>query len=308
MNTSRPINTLLDEFLSEADCIESSKRTYRISLGLWVEWMVKHGDLKSPTRAHLLMYREYLSRNGKSVATISLYFAVLKLLFKWLSSKDICNDISIGIHWRKKSIVHKRDSLSIDQVSQLLSSMQSVTLIQARNFAIVNLMARAALRCTEVSKLDVGDLIKKDGRYTLRLQRKGHKEKDESICITDSIIDPINKYLSLRGAHLPGDPMFARCGQCPGFRLSTITIGHVVTDAYSLIDIEGKTLSAHSLRHTAAECAMDSGATIYEVQQLLGHRDLNTTMLYLSGFDRKGREAANAINAIDELYRSALKR
>ncbi len=307
MNTSKPINVLIEEFLSEADCIASSKRTYRISLNLWVKYMVQHADIINPTKANLLTYREYLRAQGKSVSTISLYFAAIKLFFKWLSIKDIFNDISAGLQWRNKSISHKRDSLSIEQVSQLLSRMDNVTLIEARNYAIVNLMARCALRCTEVSKLDVCDLIKKGDRFSLRLQRKGHKDKDESIHITDSIINPINKYLNLRGAYLPSDPMFARCGQCPGYRLSTITIGHIVVNAYSLIDTEGKRLSAHSLRHTAAELAKDSGSTVYEIQQLLGHRDINTTMIYLSGFDRKGREADNAINAIDEVYRNALK-
>ena len=40
-------------------------------------------------------------------------------------------------------------------------------------------------------------------------------------------------------------------------------------------------ISPHSLRHTAATLALNHGATIRQVQAMLGHVDIQTTMIYL---------------------------
>jgi site-specific recombinase XerD len=40
--------------------------------------------------------------------------------------------------------------------------------------------------------------------------------------------------------------------------------------------------SVHALRHTWATTALDSGASIIEVQELLGHASLETTKRYLA--------------------------
>ena len=46
---------------------------------------------------------------------------------------------------------------------------------------------------------------------------------------------------------------------------------------------------AHSFRHTYATMLIDNGASLPEVQQLLGHSDLATTQAYL-GVTAKGLE------------------
>ena len=42
-------------------------------------------------------------------------------------------------------------------------------------------------------------------------------------------------------------------------------------------------MSPHDLRHTAATLALESGANLKDVQQLLGHADPSTTMAFYTG-------------------------
>ena len=42
-------------------------------------------------------------------------------------------------------------------------------------------------------------------------------------------------------------------------------------------------VSPHDLRHTAATLALEAGANLKEVQQLLGHKDASTTMTFYAG-------------------------
>jgi integrase/recombinase XerD len=54
----------------------------------------------------------------------------------------------------------------------------------------------------------------------------------------------------------------------------------------SLKHTDGRTLSAHSLRHTAGTLALRTGSDLRQVQDLLGHADPRTTSIYAHVGDR----------------------
>ena len=58
-------------------------------------------------------------------------------------------------------------------------------------------------------------------------------------------------------------------------------------------------LTAHSMRHTAGTLALLNGASTREVQQLLRHSNINTTMIYAHELDRaKNNSELKVANAI----------
>lgn len=66
--------------------------------------------------------------------------------------------------------------------------------------------------------------------------------------------------------------------------------------------------SPHTLRHTLATRLVQSGLTIYEVKEILGHTDIKTTMRYshLERVDamKKARDVLNALNSIPSSVKS----
>ena len=67
-------------------------------------------------------------------------------------------------------------------------------------------------------------------------------------------------------------------------------------------DIYSKHKTSHSLRHTAAVTALIAGADIKSVQQMLGHRRLETTEIYLESIDERLRIDNPAVRLLDDAF------
>ncbi|MFR4036327.1 MAG: tyrosine-type recombinase/integrase [Butyricimonas faecalis] len=67
--------------------------------------------------------------------------------------------------------------------------------------------------------------------------------------------------------------------------------------------LSGWTISytCHSLRHTAAILSLKAGASIYDVQQMLGHTSIKPR-IYLRAIDAEKRMDNAAIRRLDELF------
>ena len=78
-------------------------------------------------------------------------------------------------------------------------------------------------------------------------------------------------------------------GQSTGKQLNASVIGRLVAEYGSAADLAPRhgenRLSPHDLRRTAARNAYDNGATIYQVQTMLGHADPKTTIQYIGALE-----------------------
>lgn len=289
--------TIVSEWLKFADVKEKSVATYTRAIRQFLVYL-SGKNIRAPTADDVYDWRDKLKAKGKSAATINLYLTSCKLFFKFLQQKGIYNiDIS-HVKGCKISEEHKKDALTPAQGKAVLNSFDTSSIKGARDKAMVALMMTCGLRTIEVSRANTTDLVTTYGRTALFVQGKGRDQKSECVMLPTQVQKLIENYLELRGDvyREKNFPLFASLSnENFGGRLSTYSISQVVKKAFKAVGIDSKRLTAHSLRHSAATAMLLAGVDLVKVQQILRHKNVNTTLIYSHHLERlknHGEDAA----------------
>jgi site-specific recombinase XerD len=141
-----------------------------------------------------------------------------------------------------------------------------------RDWAMINLMAYAGLRVSEVAGLLMSDITlgARSGKVVIWFG-KGTKKREIPLCNEARIA--LNAWLDLRGDQL--GQLFTAKGSNNG--VSTRDIQHRVAE-YSRLS--GVNCTCHQLRHTFIKRLTDAGVQITVAQKLAGHARPDTTARY----------------------------
>lgn len=279
--------SLINSFLDSLDVRPSSKYTYRRQIKMFLLW-ISERNISNPSRHDILIYKEDMDKNKRlSSSTISGYLTAVRKLFEWLESCRMYPNVTSGIRCPKRRRAFKKDCLTVEQIKSLLQSINTITLTGMRDFAMLNLMIRTGLRTIEISRAKSEDVAHQSGAMVLFIHGKGRDEKDEIALLTESAIEPIQKYIRARGKVRDHDPLFAsHSTQNRGGALTTRSISRIVKNRLKDIGIDNLRMSAHSLRHTAITLSLLAGATPQEACVMARHADINTTLIYAHNINR----------------------
>ena len=301
VNNTNTVNVidenLVSAWLKFADVAPKSVKTYNKAIRRFFVYLNDH-NIAAPTADDVYEWRDSLKAENKAASTVNLYLSSCKLFFKFLNQQGIYTvDIS-HIKGCKLTTEHKRDALTANQGKTVLNSFDTTTLAGLRDKAMTALMMCCGLRTIEVSRANVEDLQQVYGRTALFVQGKGRNDRRECVMIPAQVEAMINEYLSARGQVAGNAPLFAGIGnRNKGGRLCTDTISRAVKAAFKNVGINSKRLTAHSLRASACTAMLLAGVELTKVQQILRHKNINTTLIYSRALDRiknYGEDAAAA--------------
>ena len=276
------------------DASPKTIETYTKAIKRFFVYLADH-DISQPTRDTVLAYREYL-KEGHKPATVQGYLVAVKLFFQWTEQENLYPDIAKRIKGTKLEPGHKKDYLTPLQVGRLLGAIDRSTVKGLRDYAMLSVMVTTGLRGISILRADIGDVRTKGDSAVLYYQGKGRDEKEDYVKLAGPVEEAVRDYLAARGEADAGAPLFCSTARRnAGERLTTRSISRVAKGYLIQAGMQSDRLTAHSLRHTAATLNLLYGGTMEETQQLLGHSNINTTLLYSHALERENNNSEQRI-------------
>lgn len=172
---------------------------------------------------------------------------------------------------------------SEEEVIRLLMASENL-----KHQCIMGMLYSSGLRRGELVDLQLKD-INFDRRQVF--VRGGKGKKDRTTLLSDRMINALTKYLAL---YKPRKWLFE---EQDGLQYSGQSIGAIVRNSAIKAGIKTK-MSPHVLRHSFATHLMDKGTDTRYIQELLGHKSLETTAIYAHVSTRDLNKIKSPLDAI----------
>jgi site-specific recombinase XerD len=169
-------------------------------------------------------------------------------------------------------------ALPWETVQALLQSIDRHTAIGLRDYTMLVLIATYGLRISEVAALTLDHVHWREGW----LQVPRCKTRDVlHLPLTDRVGEILVQYLQhARPAHVPCRALFLR-SRTPIRALGPTAVSMVFDRWAKRSGLAIPFYGAHCLRHTYAVHLLHTGASLKTIGDLLGHRDRDSTYVYL---------------------------
>lgn len=297
---------LLDQLRERIRYCHYSLRTEQ-SYVHWVRYFIRFSGMRHPREMgapeveaflrHLAAQRQVSASTHKQAlcALLFLYRQVLDLDLPWMENLE-----------RPKARVRVPVVLSREEVARLLAH------VDRRHDLIARLLYGAGLRLLECLSLRIKDI---DFDRAVIVVRSGKGNKDRVVMLPAALRDALRAQIAHarsvwaadRAAGRPGVAMpdalqakFPRAGQTWAWfwlwpaREESVDprtgvrrrhhqhedrVGRAIARAAAAAGL-AKRVTAHTLRHSFATHLLEGGVDIRRVQELLGHSDVSTTMIY----------------------------
>lgn len=170
--------------------------------------------------------------------------------------------------------------LTTDEVDRIIraaggadGTSREPSLKELRDAAMLEVLYSCGLRVSELTALRIADLFFGEGH--IRVTGKGDKQR--LVPVSDAARDRIGRYLEARPALWANEETLFLNNR--GRPLTRVMVFTIIRRAAVRAGIE-RPIGPHTFRHTYATHLLEGGASIRQVQELLGHENILTTEIY----------------------------
>ena len=292
---------------------ENSARVYRSEAKLFASWLHEH-SYQQVTREAIIAYHQHL-RSYKPNTAARKWSVVKQIVSEHVLRHELHSNPAQGIKGYAKKESFKHIALSEDEARLLLAQPDQTTKLGMRDYAMLRLLIRLALRRSECAKLTIGDMGMRQGHHLLHI-RQSKEEKDRLLKLPVDVWRTLIDYQEVLGnVHVPLEhhglriyeqlvwqvepthPVFVSFdkGDRPTHQgVSGDTVYRTVKTHARNAKIEKMT--AHSMRSSGITLMLEKDVPLWMVQDLAGHADPRTTRVYQKRKVQLDTSAADALH------------
>lgn len=279
--THESIHAFLAYLQQERNMSEHTIRNYGVDLAQFYTFLLERNQhLQFPDGITHLTIRGFLAHlddRGVTKQTAARKTAALRSYFKYRMQRGHIEANPAKSIRSPKLEKRMPTFLTVEQIEALIQAPDRLTLVGARDCAILELLYSAGLRTFELVALNHEDVDME--RQVIRTRGKGKKERINPV--GRYALDAISHYVEMKTIH----PDFMRFDHeavflnFRGARLTTRSIRRMLSTYILQVGLSPD-VTPHTLRHSFATHLLQRGADLRVVQELLGHENISTTQIY----------------------------
>lgn len=272
------LQSFLDYISLERGLSINTRKAYADDLSQFISWLDQKGitSLSLVNRKQILDHLMTMKGRGMSTNSISRHLVSIKVFFRYLLQEGLLERNVTDTMDSPKLWKILPDTLSKQEVEDLLDAPSARKPLGIRDRAILELFYATGMRVSELANLPLKNLHLSEGY--IRVTGKGRKERiipvaQNSAAILQHYIEEVRPLLcdNLQEQHVfVSKRERGLCRQ----RLWQIIKKHT-KDAGIM-----KNVTPHTLRHSFASHLLENGAPLRVIQEMLGHADIATTQVY----------------------------
>lgn len=294
---ARHINAFLNEYVpSQKSRSSHTLKSYQYALALYIGFLETKKGISAErlcitcfSRTIIEQWLQWLMEiRGCSPETCNNRLASLRSFLKYLGSKEIhllyLSEDATRIP-RKKEVRKKIKGMSKKAVQVLLSVPNLSTKTGRRDLSLMILIYSTAARIDEILSLKTEQLHLDAEKPNVTIIGKGSKIR--TLYLLPKAVAHLKKYLNEFHGDTPNPEAYVFYSRNTGLlgKMSQTAVNkqlkkHAMA-ASKICDEVPRDLHAHQLRHAKASHWLEDGMNIVQISFLLGHEQLQTTMLYM---------------------------
>jgi integrase/recombinase XerD len=281
------LKSVLDKMQSDRYSRNYIKEMNR-NIRQFYNWAVKRsmGDIEKLGKKELLAYRLFVTRlqsknagGGElSISTMNSMLTAVKHVYSMLYLQGIIpenplHSVDYKIRSGKQT---ERRPLTEKEITFFLENIDTSTELGLRDRTIFELIYSSGLRVSEAAGLKIGDIDFEKREAIVR----GKFDRDRMVPLSNVAADFLKKYLGERKS-LVDEYVFLGL-RSKGYmkNMRSKQISRIFRTYLRKFEMDSPNISTHSVRHSTATHLLDNGASVRHVQELLGHKNIETTVRY----------------------------
>ncbi len=281
------MNKLITQFVhylsAERNFSERTVRAYELDLQKFVEFLESRNttDISEVARDDIRAFLSELTKNGikkpNSAVTRARKLSSIKSFYKYLVRYGVLES-NPAADVETPKLPHKEPNyLTPQEYDALLVAVRraATPFYLARDLAIVTTFLNTGVRLSELVGLSLNSINLESSNAFIKVRGKGDKER--TIPLNDNVAATLRKYVAKRPEVDTNQLFISRLGK----GLCARSVYHLIKRYLKEAGIKKDRIGVHSLRHTFGASLLAKNVNLVVIQELLGHKKLETTRRYL---------------------------